>query len=780
MRKTNHWTLIAIACAACARSESASNDSQPAHMAPAPEAPMVEELALKNRLGSESAERLASSAAKASSALAYSMEAAAGVGVASGRERGAGPAAELEQPAAVTRSWFPETFLFEPLVVTDEHGEASYSVRVPDRLTSWRVLALAHSRAGAQAGAVTSFLGTLPVYVDPVVPKTLMVGDEVMIPIQLVNTSAEQVTTSLGVEVENATVTLAPGNRTIAAGDTQVEYAKLKVARAGQVLLRVTLGSTDAVLRTIQVKPAGQKVTVDKSGTLAAARTFRLPGNPGADPSTDHVKLRAYPGALAMLRAELTAASERTALADNAYTLLLATRAKELQRKLGGDGLDPEALRETALLATQRVLRQSRTLDVPQAVILAQAGIGQSENAVLQRLGRRAADHLAQSQLPDGTFPGRNGRSVQHMLIETAEALRAVTSFGDSEADRRRATAMSARALGAFTRNLKYVEDGYTAAAILATKAVSGELAAQLRTRVLASITTQDDGSKYLRVGSSVVRPDGAPVSLNEATAMAVLALADDPKAPLGDLGSTLIASYGSQAAWFDGRSNLLAMQALLQLFKDPPASDVRITLLMDGTPVLEGLLERNKLHHVLTLDAPVKGLAEPHEWQIVADPPVPGLGYALTLESWIPWAKSVARQGVELALPETVSTSVGASTPITITASAPSQYGIHIWHALPTGVQADTASLQSLVSSGTLSSYAVMDGSVELVASSRTPGELFSITYRVVPTFAGVLRSEPSRVQAGSHSVQVPPAVWTIRGPQQSKKPARLASAAP
>ena len=34
-------------------------------------------------------------------------------------------------------------------------GAAVVPVRVPDRLTTWRVLALAHSRTGAQAGAVT-------------------------------------------------------------------------------------------------------------------------------------------------------------------------------------------------------------------------------------------------------------------------------------------------------------------------------------------------------------------------------------------------------------------------------------------------------------------------------------------------------------------------------------------------------------------------------------------------------------------------------------------------
>ena len=46
-------------------------------------------------------------------------------------------------------------------------------MRVPDRLTSWRFLALAHTRGGAQAGTVASFVGTLPTYVDPILPPFL-------------------------------------------------------------------------------------------------------------------------------------------------------------------------------------------------------------------------------------------------------------------------------------------------------------------------------------------------------------------------------------------------------------------------------------------------------------------------------------------------------------------------------------------------------------------------------------------------------------------------------
>ena len=131
-------------------------------------------------------------------------------------ERRSEPASEAEpapmeaEEAAPARSWFPESFLFEPRVVTDLSGNASLAVRVPDRLTTWRVLALAHTREGQQAGAVTSFLGTLPVYVEPVVPASLYTRDEVRIPVQVVNTTEARVSRTLVVRVDGGTLVGAP------------------------------------------------------------------------------------------------------------------------------------------------------------------------------------------------------------------------------------------------------------------------------------------------------------------------------------------------------------------------------------------------------------------------------------------------------------------------------------------------------------------------------------------------------------------------------------------
>lgn len=683
------------------------------------------------------------------------------------------PAATPEGP---TRAWFPETFLFQPLVVTDDAGAATVPVRVPDRLTTWRVLALGHSRSGAQGGAVTSFLGTLPAYVDPVLPPFLVAGDELRLPIQLINTTSEPVSSELSIDVEGAAIAAARGARTIPAQGSFVEYATLTAARPGAVKLRVGLGATDAVERSIDVAPAGRPILTTRSGTLAAPRTLSIEGPAGADPATDRVRLMVFPGALALLRSELAASTARSGVAEDAYALLLAGRAPALLAALG-DKVDPapaagasphgpDALRTLSIVAGQRAIRHGRTLDVPRAAALTAAALAHPQNPVLARLGERAADYLKSRQRPDGTFEGGQGWTLQRVLIATADGTRAVLAANATPEARQRAQAVAFRASGAFERNADAVPDAYTAAAILSTGAISGPLVEKLRGRVRDAVQG-DAGGKWLAPGEGVVRADGTVPGRAEATALAVLALEGDPKAAAlrADLGATLLGSYTPAYGWGDGRANLACMQAVLALFQQPLPANVKITLTLDGRQIAAGAFDREKLRDVLVLEGPAgSGVAGPHAWQIAAEPAVPGLGYSLALQSYVPWEKAPVKAGLELSLPAAVTATVGKPTEITVSAVAPSGMELHVTHALPAGVQPDRPSLEAQVASGILSRFEIADGKIELYVAALDPGEVLSVKYRVIPTFAGRLQSGPSRIRAGGHETHVPPTMWMIR----------------
>jgi hypothetical protein len=383
---------------------------------------------------------------------------------------------------------------------------------------------------------------------------------------------------------------------------------------------------------------------------------------------------------------------------------------------------------------------------------------------VLARFGERAAATLAQRQRPDGTFAGATGWTLQRVLVVTAEATRAVAAAQATTEQRQRALQVATRAAGAFARTADQVSDGFTAAAILATGAATGELAAVLRRRVLGAIHASDDGAKYLEVGAGVVRGDGTAPTRIEATALAVLALTGVADAPLADLGTTLLGGYSPARGWGDGRTNLVAMQAVLTLFKAPLPNAVTITLTMDGAPVVRGTLEGAKLRDVLTLAADGIRLAGPHTWSLTAEPAVPGLGYSLTLESWLAWTTEPAHDGLELALPARVDAVVGKPVEIALAAVAPSGLVIHVHHALPAGVQVDVASLQALVAAGALVSYAAADGALELDVPPLVPGTSLALSYRVIPTLGGTLHGGASSIEAGGKQVRIAPAVWTVK----------------
>jgi len=669
---------------------------------------------------------------------------------------------EAGETSAPTRAWFPETFLFEPLVVTDDRGAATVPVRVPDRLTTWRVLALAHARNGAQGGAVTSFVGTLPAYVDPIVPKTLIVGDDLRVPIQLVNTTDKPLSSTLATTATNATVTGATGARTIPAQGNLVDYARLVVDHPGLAQVKVGLGATDAVLRAIDVRPAGKPIATTRGGTLAAPRTLTITGPAASDPATDRVHLLAFPGALALLRSELGVSTYRQGVADDAYALLLAGRAPALLAALG-DKPDADALRTLTILVSQRAIRDGRALDDSSAALLLEAARAHPDNPVLARLADRALTQLDSHQHPDGTFGGADGWKLQRLLVSTAEAVRAIRAGTATDLERQRAQRTTIRAQGVFERNLGSVDDAYTAAAILASGAVDGAVADKLKAIVLAEIKTGDDGAKYLDPPARVQRTDGLTPGRAEATALAVLGLAGDPKAPLADLGATLLGTYALDSGWGDGRANLVAMRAVLDLFKAPMPDKVTITLLMDGKPIVDGVLTKERIREVLVLDEAAPGIAGTHAWKVVAEPAVPGLGFSLSLQSWVPWPKEPPA-GLELSLITRGVATVGKPLEIVLAAVAPSGTPLHVLVALPAGVQVDLPSVEALVTAGTVSRFETAEGKLELFAPGLQPGQTFAGAIRVIPTLAGKLHAPPSSIEAAGQAFVVPPVNWEIR----------------
>jgi hypothetical protein len=205
-------------------------------------------------------------------------------------------------------------------------------------------------------------------------------------------------------------------------------------------------------------------------------------------------------------------------------------------------------------------------------------------------------------------------------------------------------------------------------------------------------------------------------------------------------------------------------MQAVLELFKAPLPDHVAITLTMDGKPITSGTLEGAKLRDVLILGAAAPGLSGKHEFVLTAEPAVPGLGFSITAEAWTPWEKQTVTNGLELAIPATMTATVGKPTNVKLTAIAPAGMPLHLQQALPAGVQIDAPSLQALVDDGQIERFQAADGKLDLYVGALDPGKTFAVSYRVIPTLGGTLHTSASLIESGGTRFYVPPTTWTIR----------------
>jgi hypothetical protein len=473
--------------------------------------------------------------------------------------------------------------------------------------------------------------------------------------------------------------------------------------------------------------------------------------------------VRVFPGALGLVRAELSAAPGRGGVAEDAYLLQLLGQAPALLRSLGATP-DEALIRELTLLATQRALRHARAPSPDAAALLAEAAAAHPDSPVLARMAERLASQVARSQRADGTCQGETGWTVQRLLVSTADCVRAVRSAATTPAGRQRATAVAVKAAGAFERSASRIADGYTAAAVLAAGTASPASAVALRKLVLDHLITAPDGARYLEVAPGVVRADGQAPSTYEATALAVLGLGEAPV--VADLGTWLMSGYSASWGWGDGRANLVALRAAVQLFRAPVPAGVTVTVSRDGVVLARGTLDAAALTDVLTLDADARGSAGAHTWRLEAEPAVPGLGYSLQLVAFTPW-KAVPGGGLSLTASLPALLQVGHGAEVTLTAGLPGNTLMLLALPLPAGVQPDTASLLALVRAGKVIRYESEEGLVRLHLPPQRPGAVYTAALTVVPTLAGRLQAgSPSLAPEGNpgQEQRFAPSTWSVR----------------
>lgn len=91
------------------------------------------------------------------------------------------------------RKNFAETAFFRPSLRTDANGEVSLAFTLPESMTQWNFMALAHDRAMNNGSLTAEVIARKEFMVQPAMPRFVRQGDRVQIPVNVTNLTSEKV-----------------------------------------------------------------------------------------------------------------------------------------------------------------------------------------------------------------------------------------------------------------------------------------------------------------------------------------------------------------------------------------------------------------------------------------------------------------------------------------------------------------------------------------------------------------------------------------------------------
>jgi hypothetical protein len=175
-------------------------------------------------------------------------------------------------PAPRVRLYFPDTAFWAPEIVTDGNGEARFSFRVPDAITTTRLTARGATKEGSLGQAVTRLETRQPFFVKLQAPEFAVLGDEIEIRADLHNYTKDALNASVRLEgsplEHTATV---PADRPASVSwrvraDDPKGLRLVASARAGRY--------EDAMERTLPVRRPGRERVVTWRGKSETGGTL--------------------------------------------------------------------------------------------------------------------------------------------------------------------------------------------------------------------------------------------------------------------------------------------------------------------------------------------------------------------------------------------------------------------------------------------------------------------------------------------------------------------------
>ncbi len=259
------------------------------------------------------------------------------------------------------RTDFAETLFWHAGIKTDDKGKAGFEFGLNDAVTSFRILAEGVSKSGSLGSSTLDIDSVEPFYVEPLLPLEVTAGDQIRLPIGIVNaTMSEMSGVSLNVETgEPLTISGTPEVFSMAAGSRQRQLLDVAVgSHNGEVEFSLAARAgdyADNVTRTLTIRPQGFPIADGRGGLISNATVETheviIPNDIVPGSLTAHIKV--YPTPLASLTEALEGlirepcgCFEQTS--STIYPLIMAQQYFKSHQ-----GVDPELVqRSSAILDT--------------------------------------------------------------------------------------------------------------------------------------------------------------------------------------------------------------------------------------------------------------------------------------------------------------------------------------------------------------------------------------------------------------------------------------------
>ncbi len=676
-------------------------------------------------------------------------------------------------PAMHVRSYFPETLLFQPAVITDPSGHATVPVTAADSITDWKVAATASTldgRVGDGSGNLDVFQRF---FVDVTLPPAITRGDQLQVPVAVYNYTQDPQSVTVTAQPASWYTLVSAPSQTVDLGPGEVKGTTFTVQASGVGTHTFSVAADgaslhDAVSRTLLVQPGGQEVDQGQSGTLkpgTVSTTVTFPAD--AIPGSDHLAFKVYPGVMAQTVEGIDAVVKQP---HGCFEQSTSSTWPDVMvaRYYQATGSGTAEMRKQVLDDIQAgyellVSYQSPQGgfnwwgdDTPGNKILTALGIRILHDMdglidIDQGIVTKNADWLAAQQQADGSWPKGDALHMgdeflsEDPAIVTAFAVEALAVAGGHDS----VVAHGEQYLASRVR--AGIQAPFTLAIVsrALTEAGSSEAAAALST--LDGEATVDAQGRYTWKAPDLhswtgATGDSAGLETTAVAAQAFIRAGAYPDAAGGAL-AYLVAHKNALGVWGQTQSTVQALRAFTESVTGAGKPDVNATLTVtvDGQSAGTITVTPQDSDVVRTLD--LSSFATTGAHQVAATMQGTGkLMYQVTGVHHLDWAGGKTAGGVGVAVTHGQTQLAVGGTDLVDVAVANANTGnldqVLVQVGLAPGMQPVTSTLDSLVAQRLISRWEQGKSGVVLYLTRLAAGQTRSLRFSAVATMAGNLRA--------------------------------------